>query len=219
MTMDLKYFNSKFISGLIRITDIQRGYNILHSRGHVCGVYTIPWERFTKLSPMGTVWDVGSLDKIILDREELIQCLFSAPAIFTGECSEFTHLISNSQGNGFIALYQIVHLVHPLLRQTTTQPQQLRQKRHQHFSEHVSNYFDYLQTEACSSRHYSLNERVILIISRLHLQWCDAMKRWYTQLVPQHAAHPPVPIYCSLEMSSVTLTQWCAEERLDAPLV
>jgi hypothetical protein len=45
------------------------------------------------------------------------------------------------------------------------------------------------------------------------------MNCWYTQLFPQHAAHPLVPIDCSLEMLSVTLTQWCAEERLDAPSV
>jgi hypothetical protein len=43
--------------------------------------------------------------------------------------------------------------------------------------EHVSNCLDYyFQTEACSGRHYSIDERVILIICRLHLQWRDAMK-------------------------------------------
>jgi hypothetical protein len=91
--------------------------------------------------------------------------------MLTGDCSEFAHLTTNSQGNGYLALYQIVRLVHPILGQTTTQPQQPQQKRHQHFSEHVSHYLDYFQTEACSGRFYSLNERVILIVSRLHIQW------------------------------------------------
>jgi hypothetical protein len=128
---------------------------------------------------MGTVWDIASLDQIILDRKDLmysaIHCLLSVPAMFTGECSQFAHLISNSQGNGYLALYQVVRLVHPLFGQTTTQPQQPQQNRHQHFSEHISNYLDYFQTEACSGRHYSLNKRVLLTISRLHLQWRDAI--------------------------------------------
>jgi hypothetical protein len=85
--------------------------------------------------------------------------------MFSGECTEFSHLITNRQGNGYLALYQIVRLVHPLLGQTTTQPQQ---KRSQPFSEHVSNYLNYIQREACSGRLYSLKERVMLIISRLH---------------------------------------------------
>jgi hypothetical protein len=84
------------------------------------------------------------------------------------------------------------------------------------FSEHVSNYLAYFHTEACSGRHYLLNERVILIVSRLHLQWRDVMKRRYTQFLPQHGTHSQVPLDCSLEIVIVTLTQWCAEERLDA---
>jgi hypothetical protein len=87
------------------------------------------------------------------------------------------------------------------------------------FFERVLNYLGYFQTEACSGHHYSLNERVILVISRLHLQWRDAMKSRYTQRVPQYGTHPQVPLDCSLEMLSVTLTQWCAEKRLSAPSV
>jgi hypothetical protein len=72
MTMDLKYFNNKFISGLTWITDIQRWYNVLHSIGCICGVYTVPWECFMKLSPMGTLWDIASLEQIITDRDDLM---------------------------------------------------------------------------------------------------------------------------------------------------
>jgi hypothetical protein len=119
VTMDGKHFNSKTITCLSRVADIQRWYNVLHSRGRVCGVYTVPWEHFTKLSPMGNIWNLESLDQIILDREDLmsaaINCLLSSPSMFTGECSEFTHLVTNSQGNGYLALCQIIRLVHPLL--------------------------------------------------------------------------------------------------------
>jgi hypothetical protein len=45
------------------------------------------------------------------------------------------------------------------------------------------------------------------------------MKRCCTKLVPQHGTHPQVPLDCSFEMLSVTLTQCCAEEPLDAPSV
>jgi hypothetical protein len=105
------------------------------------------------------------------------------------------------------------------LGQTTAQPQQPQQKRHQCFWEHISNYLNYFQTEACSSRTYTKNERVLLIISRLHLTWRDAIKRKYTQRVPQTSTVPLVPLECHLEMLSVSLTQWCSEERLDAPSV
>jgi hypothetical protein len=87
--IDLKYFNIKSISGLARIADIQRWYNVLHSRGRVCGVYTVPWEHFMKLTPMGTTWKVATLNQNVLDRQDLmssaIHCLFSAPSMFTGD--------------------------------------------------------------------------------------------------------------------------------------
>jgi hypothetical protein len=83
---------------------------------------------------MGTEWDIAYPNQIILDREEVmssaIHCLFSAPAMLTGQCSEFANLISNSQGNGCLTLYQIVRLVHPLLGQTMTKPQHPQQKRY-----------------------------------------------------------------------------------------
>jgi hypothetical protein len=44
------------------------------------------------------------------------------------------------------------------------------------------------------------------------------MKKKYTQLVPQNGIAPPVPLECHLEMLSVTLTQWCEEERLESPI-
>jgi hypothetical protein len=72
-------------------------------------------------------------------------------------------MASNSEGKGYLALYQIVRLVHPVLGQTTAQPAQPQQKKAQPFAEHIVNYLDYFQLELCSSRTYSTNERVILI--------------------------------------------------------
>jgi hypothetical protein len=69
-----------------------------------------------------------------------------------------------------------VCLVHPILGHTTAQSQQPHQKRHQCFSEHISAYLDYFQTEACSGRTYTTNERVLHIINRLHLTWRIATK-------------------------------------------
>jgi hypothetical protein len=91
--------------------------------------------------------------------------------MFHGDCKEYTHLISNSQENGYLALYQIVHLTHPLLGQITDQKEQAQHQNSQHFSEHISHYIYYIQSEACSGRHYPLNERVILILGHLHLTW------------------------------------------------
>jgi hypothetical protein len=43
------------------------------------------------------------------------------------------------------------------------------------------------------------------------------VKKKYTQLVPQNGVIPLVPLECHLEMLSVTLIQWCEEERLEVP--
>jgi hypothetical protein len=108
-------------------------------------------------------------------------------------------------------------LVHPVLGQTSAQPPQPQQKKDQPFAEHIANYLDYFQSELCSGRTYSTNERVILILSRMHPTWRDALKRKYTTLIPQNGAIPPIPMEYQLAMLSVTLTQWCVEERLELP--
>jgi hypothetical protein len=58
-----------------------------------------------------------------MDRKELMVAvlhgLLSATGMFHGDCKEYTHLISHSQGNGYLALYQIVRITHPLLGQVT----------------------------------------------------------------------------------------------------
>jgi hypothetical protein len=146
-----------------------------------------------------------------------IHSLLSSTGIFKGECKEFLHMVSNSEGNGYLALYQIVRLVHPVLGQTTAQPPQPHQKKAQPFAEHIANYLDYFQSELCSGRTYSTNEHVILILSRLHPTWRDALKLKYTMLVPQNGAIPPIPMKYQLAMLSVTLTQWCVEEHMELP--
>jgi hypothetical protein len=170
---------------------------------------------------MGTIWNVASLDQIVLDRQDImsaaITCLLSSPSMFAGECSEFANRIINSYGNGYMALYQIIRLVHPLLGKSTSQPVQPQQKRTQWFSDHIVAYQNYFQTEASSGCHYSTNDRILLIISRLHITWRDVMRSKYTQLVPQNSTITHIPLECHLEMLSVTLTQWCGEERMDTP--
>jgi hypothetical protein len=84
-------------------------------------------------------------------------------------------------------------------------------------AEHIANYLEYFQSELCSGHTYSTNEHVILILSRLHPTWRDALKRKYTTLVPQNGAIPPIPMECQLAMLIVTLTQWCVEERTELP--
>jgi hypothetical protein len=137
--------------------------------------------------------------------------------MFLGECKEFLNLIANSQGNGYLALYQIPHLAHPLLGQVTVHKEQPQHHKSQSFSEHISHYINYFQSETCPCRHYPLNERVILIISRLHITWRDVVKKKYIQLVPHNGIIPPVPLECTLEILSVNLTQWCEEECIELP--
>jgi hypothetical protein len=220
-TLELKFFNAKDIQSLTKIVDIQRWYNGLHSKGRVCCIYTSPWESFIKYNYMGDTWSPSTITQTVYDRCDLmpavIHSLLSSTGIFKGEFEEFGQMVSNSEGNGYLALYQIIRLFHPVVGQTATQPPQPQQKKAQPFAEHIINYLEYFQSELCSSRTYSTNERVILILSRLHPTWRDAIKRKYTTLVPQNGAIPPIPMECQLAMMSVTLTQWCVEERLEFP--
>jgi hypothetical protein len=146
-----------------------------------------------------------------------IHSLLSSTGIFKGECEEFGHMVSNSEGNGYLALYQIVRLVHPVLGKISAQPPKPQQKKAQPFAEHIANYLDYFQSELCSGGTYLTNERVIIVLSRLHPTWRDAMKRKYTTLVPQNGVIPPIPMEFQLAMLSVTPTQWCVEELLELP--
>jgi hypothetical protein len=74
---------------------------------------------------MGDTWTLLSLDQDMMDRNELMSAalhgLLSATDMCLGECKELTNLIANSQGNGYLALYQIVHIAHHLLGQITAQ--------------------------------------------------------------------------------------------------
>jgi hypothetical protein len=67
--LDQRHFNIKTIPALSKMQDIQRWYNVLHARGRLCGVYTTPWEAFTKFSYMGTTWSLAFLDQAVMDRE------------------------------------------------------------------------------------------------------------------------------------------------------
>jgi hypothetical protein len=104
-----------------------------------------------------------------------------------------------------MALYQIIHIVHIVLGQTTDQPSQPHQKKAQPFAQHIVNYIDYFQSELYSGRGYSTNERVIT--SWLHPMWRNTLKHKYTTLVPHNGTISPIPMECQLEMMSVTLTQ------------
>lgn len=200
--IDMKQFRVTEFQSLARLVDIQRWYNAVHSRGRVCGIYTSPWEAFNKDSHMGTMWSNYHLDQAILDRQDIMSAalhsLLSSKGIFKGDCEDFTHLVSQSKGNGYLALYQIVRMVHPVLGQVTTQPSQPSQKKTQSFSEHVSNYVDYFQSESCSGRKYSPYEQVALILSRLHPIWKDVMQRRYKQLVPHGGPNQIIPMECNL---------------------
>jgi hypothetical protein len=96
-------------------------------------------------------------------------------------------------------------------------PPQPCQNKAQLFVEHIANYINYCQSELCSGHKYSINERIILILSRLHPMWRDALKRKYNTSVLQNGAIPPITMECHLAMMGVTLTQWCVEKRLELP--
>jgi hypothetical protein len=126
--METKRFTAQDIPSLHRRTDIQRWYNVLHSRALICGVYTVPWKAFTKSSHIGDTWSLAFLPQEVMDRQGLmsaaLNALLSSQDIFKGNCTTFVHMILNTEGDGYLTLYQLVRLVHPSLGQATAQPQQ-----------------------------------------------------------------------------------------------
>jgi hypothetical protein len=93
-----------------------------------------------------------------------LHSLLSSKGIFKAECEDVCHVVSNSKVNGYFALYQIVRMVQKVLRQATTQPSQPYEKKTQFFSEHVSNYIDYFQSEACVGHTRTLHEQVVVLV-------------------------------------------------------
>jgi hypothetical protein len=69
---------------------------------------------------MGLTWNSVSLSHPVLEHQDdmsaAITIIFSIPGIFKGDCEDFNHLVTNSQGNGYSALFQIICLVQPVLR-------------------------------------------------------------------------------------------------------
>jgi hypothetical protein len=94
-----------------------------------------------------------------MDRQGLMSAAFhallSSQDIFKGDCTTFVHMISNTECDGYLALYQLVRRVHPSFGQATAQPQQPIHNPTQDFAEHIANYRDYFQSEECSGRFYS----------------------------------------------------------------
>jgi hypothetical protein len=152
--IDLKPSKLLEFQALSKLSEIQHWYNAVHARGHICGICTSPWEAFDKHSDMGSKWYIAHLDQTILDKRDImpaaVNTLLSSKGIFKGKCDNFTRIVINSSGDGYSALYNIVCMVHSLLGQVTTQPPQPSQRKAQSFSEHVTNYIGYFQSESCS---------------------------------------------------------------------
>jgi hypothetical protein len=95
---------------------------------------------------MGEACSIRYLPQDVLDCQDVMSAaihgVLSSTSLFKGECEDFSYLVSNSGGNGYLALYQIVRLVHPVIGYNTAQPAQPQQKRNQPFAEHIANYLD-----------------------------------------------------------------------------
>jgi hypothetical protein len=116
---------------------------MLSTPAYTSAACTPPWESHHKDSGMDNTWFIAWVDQTIIDRENLmstaLHSLLSSNGRFSGEFTDFIHFLSNSKGNGYLALYQMVCLFHPLMGQNTTQPSQPQQCKSQPSSEHVSN--------------------------------------------------------------------------------
>jgi hypothetical protein len=120
-----KIFTTPDIPSLSNTADIQRWYNVLHSRALVCGIYTPPWKSFTKASPMGVTWSLACLTPTVMGRIGLmsadLHALLSRDDIFKGSCTALAHLVLCTDGDGYLDLFQLVCMVHPALGQATAQ--------------------------------------------------------------------------------------------------
>jgi hypothetical protein len=86
--METKRFATQGIPSFSRTTDIQRWYNVLHSRALICGVYTVLWKSFSEASPMVEAWSLDHVTQTVLDMEGLmstaLHVLLSSNDIFKG---------------------------------------------------------------------------------------------------------------------------------------
>jgi hypothetical protein len=77
-----------------------------------------------------------------MDREGImpaaLHALLSSNEIFKGGCTALAHMIFNTNGDGYLSLFQLVHMVYPEIGQATAQPQQPRQLKTRSFVEHIA---------------------------------------------------------------------------------
>jgi hypothetical protein len=88
----------------------------------------VSWKSFSKASPIGETWYLAHLAQTVLDREGIMSvalyALLYSNDIFKGECTAFARMTYNTDGDGYLALFQLERMVHPALGQATAQPQQ-----------------------------------------------------------------------------------------------
>jgi hypothetical protein len=74
---------------------------------------------------MGAMWSNNHLDQAILDRQDIMSAaqhsLLSIKGIFKGDCEAFTHILSQSKGNGYLSLCTAVHQVLRLCQRSDIQ--------------------------------------------------------------------------------------------------
>jgi hypothetical protein len=100
---------------------------------------------------MGELSHLPCLTKDVMGGEGIVSAalhaMLSSNEIFKVECTTFTHKISNTNGDSYLALYLLMYMVHPVLEQAAVQPHQPLQLKTQSFSEHIPNYLNYFQSE------------------------------------------------------------------------
>jgi len=197
--------------------DIQKWYKKLVSHGVTYGVFIVPWNMVSKLNFMRNNWmktNIGVNKHKECDHTSvLIHQLLSSDEIFAKHSEALPEIVEAADNDGYLALYNILHLVHPFLSKEDVPARIHQQTAGLTFLQHDNNISQFLETVATLGCQYSAKEEKKLVFQTLHHQYHQCM----LDKVEPKLHSDQVEHKLQLPCLGVTLNEWAKQLGLDLP--
>ena len=123
--------------------DIQKLFKKLVSHGATYGMFIAPWNTVSKHNIMGYNWTKTNIGvnkhKECNCMSVLIHQLLSSDEIFAKHSEDLPEIVKATDNDGYLTMYNILHLVHPLLSEEDVQARIPQQPAGLTFLQHVNN--------------------------------------------------------------------------------
>jgi hypothetical protein len=205
-------------------SQVMEWYDSIGVHGSMWGVFVPPGFSLAKGKPMGTLWDkrlVGATvhaTRTLMSRH--IHKALTHPSMFIKDDfgDQCRDIVSTSGGCGYIALHNIMRLVHPALCDKIVDTAIPYQGNTVSFAAHVRNMAQFIAREKLRGRRYNRYETTMMTLETLQGRFRTQMK--HNAGLEFEVGHDKVNnVPFKLEMSNLatTLTSWAKELHLEVP--